>query len=164
MAGAGGFEPPHGGIKIRCLTAWLRPNMSWPEDTVESTSDQPVLSAGSAEQRIQRPHGPFLASRLGGYDPRPISQRDGPGTGYGPEILQPIRWRLARIANALLIHWANEMILRIQRSMAIRAILPRSRSVAQSGSAPRSGRGGRRFKSCHSDQHLAEFSSRFATD
>src|SRR4029078_8823573 len=30
-----------------------------------------------------------------------------------------------------------------------------SRSVAQSGSAPRSGRGGRRFKSCHSDQHLA---------
>ncbi len=27
----------------------------------------------------------------------------------------------------------------------------RSRSVAQSGSAPRSGRGGRRFESCHSD-------------
>ena len=22
----GGFEPPHGGIKIRCLTAWRRPN------------------------------------------------------------------------------------------------------------------------------------------
>ena len=28
------------------------------------------------------------------------------------------------------------------------------RSVAQPGSAPRSGRGGRRFKSCHSDQSL----------
>ena len=28
MAGAGGFEPPYGGIKIRCLTAWLRPNMA----------------------------------------------------------------------------------------------------------------------------------------
>src|SRR5215510_3722442 len=27
------------------------------------------------------------------------------------------------------------------------------RSVAQPGRAPRSGRGGRRFKSCHSDQH-----------
>jgi hypothetical protein len=26
MAGAGGFEPPYGGIKIRCLTAWRRPN------------------------------------------------------------------------------------------------------------------------------------------
>jgi hypothetical protein len=27
LAGAGGFEPPHGGTKIRCLTAWLRPNL-----------------------------------------------------------------------------------------------------------------------------------------
>jgi hypothetical protein len=26
LAGAGGIEPPNGGIKIRCLTAWLRPN------------------------------------------------------------------------------------------------------------------------------------------
>jgi hypothetical protein len=26
LAGAGGFEPPDGGIKIRCLTTWLRPN------------------------------------------------------------------------------------------------------------------------------------------
>ena len=25
VAGAGGFEPPDGGIKIRCLTPWLRP-------------------------------------------------------------------------------------------------------------------------------------------
>ena len=32
--------------------------------------------------------------------------------------------------------------------------LSASRSVAQLGSAPRSGRGGRRFKSCHSDQLL----------
>jgi hypothetical protein len=35
-----------------------------------------------------------------------------------------------------------------------------SRSVAQSGSAPRSGRGGRRFKSCHSDHHLADINMR----
>jgi hypothetical protein len=26
LAGAGGFEPPYRGIKIRCLTTWLRPN------------------------------------------------------------------------------------------------------------------------------------------
>ena len=26
LAGAGGIEPPHGGIKIPCLTAWRRPN------------------------------------------------------------------------------------------------------------------------------------------
>ena len=35
MAGAGGFEPPYGGIKIRCLTTWLRPiaraSSSYPE-------------------------------------------------------------------------------------------------------------------------------------
>src|SRR5580700_6443543 len=31
-----------------------------------------------------------------------------------------------------------------------------SRSVAQPGRAPRSGRGGRRFKSCRSDQHLPD--------
>ncbi len=38
------------------------------------------------------------------------------------------------------------------------------RSVAQPGRAPRSGRGGRRFKSCHSDQFLAALSSNSATD
>ena len=26
MAGAGGFGPPNGGIKTRCLAAWRRPN------------------------------------------------------------------------------------------------------------------------------------------
>src|SRR5262249_5259671 len=26
LAGAGGLEPPNGGIKIRCLTTWLRPS------------------------------------------------------------------------------------------------------------------------------------------
>src|SRR5262249_56335727 len=34
-----------------------------------------------------------------------------------------------------------------------------SRSVAQPGRAPRSGRGGRRFKSCHSDQYLAQIAA-----
>jgi hypothetical protein len=32
------------------------------------------------------------------------------------------------------------------------------------GSAPRSGRGGRRFKSCHSNQHLAEIPTSTGTD
>ena len=44
---------------------------------------------------------------------------------------------------------ARQSPLRGTRGAAIRR---RIRSVAQSGSAPRSGRGGRRFKSCHSDQ------------
>ena len=38
--------------------------------------------------------------------------------------------------------------------LSIYVTLFTSRSVAQPGSAPRSGRGGRRFKSCHSDQPL----------
>jgi hypothetical protein len=29
LAGAGGFEPPHGGIKIPCLTTWRRPKAVW---------------------------------------------------------------------------------------------------------------------------------------
>ena len=28
MAGAGGFEPPNGGIKTRCLATWRRPNIN----------------------------------------------------------------------------------------------------------------------------------------
>ena len=27
MAGVAGFEPAHHGIKTRCLTAWLHPNI-----------------------------------------------------------------------------------------------------------------------------------------
>jgi hypothetical protein len=27
MAGVEGFEPPYGGIKTRCLTAWRHPNL-----------------------------------------------------------------------------------------------------------------------------------------
>ena len=41
LAGAGGFEPPNGGIKIRCLTTWLRPN---------APSDCRRLSAGGRAQ------------------------------------------------------------------------------------------------------------------
>ena len=34
VAGAGGFEPPYGGIKIRCLTAWRRPSAAPQESRV----------------------------------------------------------------------------------------------------------------------------------
>ncbi len=27
MAGMAGFEPTHDGVKVRCLTAWLHPNV-----------------------------------------------------------------------------------------------------------------------------------------
>ena len=28
MVGAVGFEPTHDGVKVRCLTAWLHPNLT----------------------------------------------------------------------------------------------------------------------------------------
>jgi hypothetical protein len=84
LAGAPGFEPGNGGIKIRCLTTWLRPNL--PQSAVLGAAIQcPGWGAG-----LKRPRSPAKETR--------------------------------------------------------------GRSVAQPGSAPRSGRGGRRFKSCHSDQ------------
>src|SRR5260370_41514749 len=39
-----------------------------------------------------------------------------------------------------------------------------ARGNGHNGGAPRSGRGGRRFKSCHSDQHLAENETLTGTD
>ena len=36
LAGAPGLEPGNGGIKIRCLTAWLRP--------IVETSNEPVYT------------------------------------------------------------------------------------------------------------------------
>lgn len=47
-------------------------------------------------------------------------------------------------------HHSRSALLRQRATLAI-SRPPVDRSVAQSGSAPRSGRGGRRFKSCHSD-------------
>ena len=94
LAGAPGFEPGNGGIKIRCLTTWLRPN------------------------------------------------------GRNLPCLAPLFNVLEESAG-----------LKRARSPAKGT---RGRSVAQPGSAPRSGRGGRRFKSCHSDHYLRETPSRFA--
>ena len=48
LAGAPGFEPGDGGIKIRCLTTWLRPN----------TAGAPRIAAASGEfNETLRPPG-----------------------------------------------------------------------------------------------------------
>src|SRR5262249_38371308 len=46
MAGAGGIEPPNGGIKIRCLTAWLRPNGAGRESGDAANARRPRRSIG----------------------------------------------------------------------------------------------------------------------
>ncbi len=43
MAGVGGFEPPHGGIKIRCLTAWLHPKTILTGITLSEENSYDVL-------------------------------------------------------------------------------------------------------------------------
>src|SRR5215510_3099994 len=100
LAGAPGFEPGNGGIKIRCLTTWLRP-IARAAFFEKRRADH--TGATASDQRFRwRLHGLRAATAAG--------------------ITRPARWH--------------------------------SRSVAQPGSAPRSGRGGRRFKSCHSDHYL----------
>ncbi len=52
-------------------------------------------------------------------------------------------------------NWPLHRRRQVDRKLSPRRTAPREcRSVAQPGSAPRSGRGGRRFKSCHSDQQI----------
>src|SRR3974377_1102430 len=59
-----------------------------------------------------------------------------------------------RVAGSAVISVSS---LHLQRSRGYKAA--DSRRVEQSGSAPPSGRGGRRFKSCHSDQKLSNIFS-----
>src|SRR5215831_498377 len=59
LAGAGGFEPPHGGIKIRCLTTWLRP-------TGESGKLSGKLVCGNKTARGAPPAGFGDGERLSG--------------------------------------------------------------------------------------------------
>src|SRR5579862_10038137 len=62
LAGAGGFEPPYGGIKIRCLATWLRPSNRRPGTLAGNAAagNQAARSAPPARlgrrQRIARPH------------------------------------------------------------------------------------------------------------
>ena len=60
LAGAGGIEPPHGGIKIRCLTAWLRPTSACAHvGRVRGGHHSRWLSPSQLRPRVERdsPHG-----------------------------------------------------------------------------------------------------------
>ena len=39
MAGAAGFEPTNNGVRVRCLTTWLRPNMMAGAGRLEHPTD-----------------------------------------------------------------------------------------------------------------------------
>jgi hypothetical protein len=70
LAGAGGLEPPNGGIKIRCLTTWLRPKTCTGESCAElgrpqvcrtiavapyASNGAPVWHIGTAQSRRWQP-------------------------------------------------------------------------------------------------------------
>jgi hypothetical protein len=60
LAGAGGFEPPHGGTKIRCLTAWLRPNVLGSPRLIYMV----LLPGTSAGLRGMKGEHPVIAPKL----------------------------------------------------------------------------------------------------
>ena len=136
LAGAGGFEPPHGGIKVRCLTTWLRPNGP---------------SGGAA-----RPHivGHTLGSNPSRIVPEYVVQN-------GRSVACRLRCRAAAtaLAGALLEGYKAALA----QHNPLHGVFGRcpfgltvGRSVAQPGSALASGARGREFESPRSDQQPLE--------
>ena len=70
LAGAGGFEPPYRGIKIRCLTTWLRPKR-----LCRLTGRPPAGNRTAGEPSPCRRQDRSLSSARGWY-PRIPSGRD----------------------------------------------------------------------------------------
>src|SRR5215467_5144836 len=77
MAGAGGFEPPYGGIKIRCLTTWLRPNRL---DRLTGRYSSGNTTAGAPSPYWYQDRGLSCARR----SDRPDIVRSGQGSGAQP--------------------------------------------------------------------------------
>ncbi len=137
LAGAGGFEPPHGGIKVRCLTTWLRPNGP---------------SGGAA-----RPHivGHTLGSNPSRIGPEYVV-RNGRSVACRPQC----RAAATALAGALLEGYKAALA----QHNPLQGVFGRcpfgltvGRSVAQPGSALASGARGREFESPRSDQFPANF-------
>ena len=156
LAGAGGFEPPHGGIKIRCLTTWLRPITGFIRHCFYHArfvvrSGATILSsaaAGNDGYALLMPQAGEIATGwilIQIRANRPLN--NDPMTGLR-------RWREPAIEAARLRadppSYGRRMCVK-PRSRSV------GRSVAQPGSALASGARGRRFKSSRSDQSFQTF-------
>jgi hypothetical protein len=62
--GAGGFEPPHDGIKIRCLTAWRRPNSALFQAAAHGR--RTIMRGGASRNRSFRTKACALYASLSG--------------------------------------------------------------------------------------------------
>ena len=61
LAGAPGFEPGNGGIKIRCLTTWLRPNTVGLAPAARAGCRN--IATGPAPSNVRPGHAAILARR-----------------------------------------------------------------------------------------------------
>src|SRR5664279_2194727 len=75
LAGVEGFEPPYGGIKTRCLTAWRHPNL---ESTISKAtrgrnSSRPPIFQPKASRSVREPNKHSIPAardpRFRGLDP-----------------------------------------------------------------------------------------------
>src|ERR1700737_1802269 len=56
MAGVEGFEPPYGGIKTRCLTAWRHPNLkSTISELAKPILSRPLIFQARASRSVREP-------------------------------------------------------------------------------------------------------------
>src|ERR1700692_3538403 len=59
LAGVEGFEPPYGGIKTRCLTAWRHPNSEInSQRTRRHSLSRPITFPARASRSIRAPDMP----------------------------------------------------------------------------------------------------------
>ena len=145
-------------VGFTLVSAWLgrqdsNLGMAVPKTAALPLGDAPLLS-GSAVY-IKRPDWTGnLAFKLrqrswSGRACRPRQRGAGPGRARAP--LPEGRLNKAELSGALPL-----AALRGRRYNAASRCILKCRSVAQSGSALRSGRRGRRFKSCHSDHQFKD--------
>jgi hypothetical protein len=116
-----------------------------PSDLQRSHPDIPIILKRSPYGIVIRAsRAPAIASRRGGSRTRPLSNgKRAPARAGGSHSPGDYEARAAQKTFAM-SHLPHQSCFR------------EIGSIEPSGSAPRSGRGGRRFKSCHSDQHLAD--------
>jgi hypothetical protein len=110
LAGAPGFEPGDGGIKIRCLTTWLRP-IARADHTGAGVAGQmvrarpPALPWPAHRALIPSPHIIFLAARLN-RDKSPNGMRrrvlvTAPQARRSPRSAPPARLRRQKMAGGV---------------------------------------------------------------
>jgi hypothetical protein len=81
LAGAPGFEPGNGGIKIRCLTSWLRPNRRLAIGRGRRRARRPGRI--SAKPRAEQSRGARASARAGGSNrPSPRQAACSPSFRY----------------------------------------------------------------------------------